>query len=138
MAARPPPGFHLAHWGVVPASVRELPAIHLLIQTHSLLSTRAEPDTARRNTPCTDAFDPVWTLSPPSVTLCVSSLTYSPSDTNSCVSYHTVCSMLKSSPALSELTQLCHLLPACHTHAHTDKYNNDCSCFLPMLSLCSC
>ena len=82
----------------------------------------------------------------PSVTLCFSALTYSPSDTNSCVSYHTVCSMLKSSPALSELAQLRHSLPPCHrhthththTHARTDKYNNDCSCFLLMLSLCSC
>lgn len=44
--------------------------------------------------------------------------------------------MLKSSPALSELTQVCYALPPCLRHTH--KYNNDCSCFLPMLSLCSC
>ncbi len=72
----------------------------------------------------------------PSVTLCLSSLTYSLSDTKSCVSYQSLCSMLKSSPVLSELSQLCYSLPPCPSHTH--KYNNDCSCFLPMLSLCSC
>lgn len=44
--------------------------------------------------------------------------------------------MLKSSPALSELTQLYYALPPCPRHTH--RYNNDCSCFLRMLSLCSC
>lgn len=56
LAAGPPCGFHFAQWNVVPASVRELPAIYLLIQTHSVLSVRAEPDTARRNSARTDAF----------------------------------------------------------------------------------
>lgn len=115
LAAVPPCGFHLAQKVVVPASVRELPAIHLIIQTHHVLSVRPEPNTA---TPWTDAFDPVVSFTC-SVSLFLSSLTYSLSNTKSCVSYHTLCSTLKSSPALSELTQVCYSLPPCRTHTIT-------------------
>lgn len=55
-------------------------------------------------------------------------------------------SLLKSSPAPSQVTPGCIALPPCclHTHArthavtHRHKYNNDCSYFLPVLSLHSC
>lgn len=75
----------------------------------------------------------------PSVTLCLASLTYPT------VWYKELCLLSHSSQyaevisctVTTDTTLLCPAsLP--HTHSHTNKYNNDCSCFLPMLSLCSC
>lgn len=54
LAALCPSGLRLAQWGVVPASVRELPAIHLLFQTRHVLSVRPEPNTTK---PWTDLSD---------------------------------------------------------------------------------
>lgn len=51
-----------------------------------------------------------------SLSLCLSYLNPSPSSEKSCVFYHTVTSGLKSTHGLPELTELCDLLPASHTH----------------------
>lgn len=115
LAALHPSGLRLAQWGVVPASVRELPAVHLLFQARHVLSVRPEPNTTK---PWTDLSDSCG----PSVKVSVCPLwPY----TKTRVSCHSLCSGLKSSPVLPQVTPGCYPLPPCcahtqiHTRAHT-------------------
>lgn len=109
-AAGPPSGFHLAQQAPAgpPLSRNHLPFTSSFRRT---LCRRppAEPDTAAAT----------WCLSIRSA-LCGASCLFPrcPRLIQRDVSYRRLCSVLKSSPALSELTQPCYPLPP-STHTHT-------------------